>query len=156
MIWSSFFQFDRIAAPTQSSILHAMHKNHEGDIKECPRCVLASQENPLTKVPQSRRWWNETTQHLTNLRTTLIKKKILPSPNKRQTTSKLFVNSLVHSTKRIDEIVAKSSVNLNIPIYPKLKLSRPKKHKNKVQVPIAVTLVQFPHIPVQLQNNSIL
>lgn len=59
---------------------------------------------------------------------------------------KSFVTTLIHSTKKIDEIVANNKkIGTNIPVYPKLRLTRPDKLKkdNKIQVPVTVTVLQF-------------
>lgn len=142
---------DRIAAPTLASTLHMIHQ--QAEISECPRCC--DEVNNTIKVPQSRRWWTETTRHLTNLRTSLVKQKILPSPCKKHNVTKTFVNTLMHSTKKIDEIVAKSTKVSNIPVYPRLRLSRTNKYNrdNKIPVPVTVTLLQFPHRPFLCTNN---
>lgn len=106
-------------------------------------------------MPQSRRWWTETTRHLTNLRTSLVKQKILPPLCKKHNVPKTFVTTLVHSTKKIDEIAARGTkTGSNIPIYPKLRLSRPNKYKkvNKIQVPVTVTLLEFPQKYLCMNN----
>lgn len=138
-----FCQMDRIAAPTLSSSMHMAKTRQE--VGECPKCC--EEANNAIKVPQSRRWWSETTRHLTNLRTSLVKQKILPAPCKKHgNVTKTFVTTLVHSTKKIDEIVAKSSKTSNIPIYPKLRLTRPKHTESKIPVPVTVHLLQFPKL----------
>lgn len=135
-------QVDRIAAPTLSSIQHSKISMSDSNVT-CPkRCCRE-------ETSQSKMWWCETTRHLNNLRASLVKQKILPPVETRRnsrTAAKAIVNTFVHSTRRIDEIVArtiKNGNNAKIPVYPKLRLTRKQDKKDKVPCPIAVTLVKF-------------
>ncbi|KAF5286026.1 hypothetical protein FQA39_LY16468 [Lamprigera yunnana] len=112
-------QIERIAAPTEASSI----KQFQAVPSEGQPCRKVKKEEDKTnsKVPQSRRWWTETTQHLTNLRQSLIHQNILP--NIKKASSQPFFKTLKRSFK-IDEIVAKSSENNKIPVFPRLRLTR--------------------------------
>lgn len=124
-----------------SSLLHAkvtsMDANHNC-AKHCNR----------EEISQSKKWWQETTRHISNLKTSLVKQKILPPMEKRRSsvkpTAKTIVHAFIHSTQRVDEIAARNnSKNINIPVFPKLRLTRKPTKKDKVPCPITVTLVRF-------------
>lgn len=100
------------------------------------------------EMSQSKKWWQETTRHISNLKTSLVKQKILPPMEKRRNsikpTAKSIVHAFIHSTQRVDEIAARNNAkDLNIPVFPKLRLTRKPTKKDKVPCPITVTLVRF-------------
>nr|XP_022919919.1 uncharacterized protein LOC111428573 isoform X2 [Onthophagus taurus] len=149
-------EIERIAAPTLASIQHSkactfstcQHcMRHSKDLWECNYPT----KRPSTTSTPAKQWWSETTRHLTNLRTSLVKQKVLPPkqiPQKQQsatsTTSKAIANTFIHTTQRIDEIVAKTSKSsCAIPLYPKLRLTRKPNRKDKVPCPMTVTFVKF-------------
>lgn len=138
------FQIDKIAAPTQASIRQSTtgSRNPEKLIR-CAK-IRTDENESLTKVPQSRRWWSETTRHLTNIRENLVQKKILPPINKNNLHTKTFTNTLIQATCKIDELVAKSSENFSIPIHPRLRLTRKSHGPEKILLPVKVTIVEFP------------
>lgn len=103
------------------------------------------EENITKKVPQYRRWWRETTRHLEELRTSLVKQKILPSSNKKVGTFGRKYNNestLKERTSKIDEIVANSSKNSNIPVFPRLRLTKDK--MSNTRIPVSITVLNFP------------
>ncbi|KAF5286182.1 hypothetical protein FQR65_LT12940 [Abscondita terminalis] len=136
-----YLSMDRIVAPTHSSSMK--HTTCIGELQPCPK--MKREENlTLHKVPQSRRWWTETTQHIKKLRQALIHKNILS--NAKQTNSdhpllkskRCSLNNL-----KIDEIVAKSSECYKIPVFPRLRLTRNASKYKKIPLPVSITFVQF-------------
>lgn len=142
-------QLDRIAAPTQSSSLHA---RQPPPFKECPRHAASASQNDDLKVhKQSRQWWTETTHHLKALRASLVRQKILPPLLHVGGEDKLQNMKIVASREniKIDEFVAKNRGDVNrggekVQVFPKLRLSRPKPKKAQIRVPVAVTILEFP------------
>ncbi|GJQ86998.1 hypothetical protein Trydic_g12581 [Trypoxylus dichotomus] len=146
-------EVERIAAPTMASMNHA--KVSMLDVNQnCPK--YCSRE----ETTQSRKWWCETTRHLNNLRTSLVKQKILPPLENRRNskpTVKNIVHTFVHSTQRIDEIVVRNSKNANIPVFPKLRLTRKPAKKDKVPCPITSgsdTLTKKEELIIENTNNN--
>ncbi|KAK4883650.1 hypothetical protein RN001_006969 [Aquatica leii] len=115
-------QIERIAAPTQSSS-NRTFQSCCSELQPCPK-VQKEEDTTIPKVPQSRRWWTETTQHLKNLKQSLVHKNIVS--NVKLSFSQPLPNAKKHSLKslQIDEIVAKSSEGYKIPIFPRLRLTR--------------------------------
>lgn len=138
-----FLQIERIAAPTLASVRHS---KFEEDPDECPK--KQTEDDLQSKVPQSRRWWNETAHHLKGLRSSLVRQKILPpivqSSSTNQQCAKSFVNTLIHKTCKIDEIVANSTKSSSVPVFPKLHLTRVKPRRPQHRCPVTVTILQFP------------
>lgn len=135
-----FFQLERIAAPTQASVRHSVLSR---DLEECYKHRM--EENVKQKVPQYRRWWRETTRHLEELRTSLVRQKILPPSNKKFGNFSRKINNdskLRECTSKIDEIVANSSKNSNIPVFPRLRLTKDKNCNTRV--PVSITVLNFP------------
>lgn len=69
----------------------------------------------------------------------------MPPERTKQVNVKAIVGSMAHRISRVDEVVARSNQNARIPVFPKLKLPRPRVTVlEKVQIPLHVTSVQFP------------
>lgn len=161
-------QIDRIAAPTQSSSLHARQSTL---CKECPRHAATAPppddtvELKVQRSKQSRKWWIETTNHLKALRSSLVKQKILPPlPSAAVAATGAGENLLpiqlinsttnnnnvevVRSQLKVDEFVARNREQASKKkvqqVFPRLRLSRPKPRRPLVRVPVAVTILRFP------------
>lgn len=105
----------------------------------------------MQKQKQRRKWWIETTNHLKALRSSLVNKNILPPlPSTSGGVEQKKVNKSKSDIK-IDEFVAKNRDEVNkkgvvkkVPVFPKLRLSRPKPKRELICVPVAVTILRFP------------
>ena len=141
---------DRITAPTLSSIGHAKSTPSYGNVCEC--CLKRSKEADYRpKCSQSKRWWCETTRHITNLKSSLIRKKMIPRSNtvgeQGSLTTRSIVDNVFRSTRKVDEIAASVAADKSkIPIFPRLRLSRNSEKKEKVACPMTVTYVQFHYL----------
>lgn len=86
------------------------------------------------------------------LRSSLVNKKILPPlPPVSSGEEKAKIVKIKQSDIKIDEFVAKDREEVNkisgvkkIPVFPKLRLSRPKPKREFIRVPVAVTILRFP------------
>lgn len=87
------------------------------------------------------------------LRSSLVNKKILPPlpPVPISGEEKAKIVQIKQSDIKIDEFVAKDREEVNkvggvkkIPVFPKLRLSRPKPKREFIRVPVAVTILRFP------------
>ncbi|KAK5649894.1 hypothetical protein RI129_000923 [Pyrocoelia pectoralis] len=140
-------EIERIAAPTQAST--RQFQSSQTIIPPCPRNQEEQDQSAISKVPQSRRWWTETARHLTNLRQTLVNKNVVPNVKKP-----LHHHVSKHSHLTVDEIVAKTSQNNRIPLFPKLRLTRNLQRHDKTPLPVSVTLIKFPRKYSQLSKWS--
>lgn len=147
---SFLLQIDRIAAPTQSSSLHSRQAPL---FKECPRhaATVSGNDNESQVTKQSRKWWIETANHLKELRSSLVKQQILPPLTPMTGENQLQEKKSTESTIKIDEFfaenrkeVSRSVKDKQIQVFPRLRLSRPKPRNQKIRVPVAVTILQFP------------
>ncbi|CAH0552622.1 unnamed protein product [Brassicogethes aeneus] len=116
-------ELERIAAPTHTFLNHICRPSQ---IKCCNRCEEI--QSNQGKETQFHKWWGESTRHIIQAKQTLTKRKIIPP----------------HLPK-IDEYLAKAKTIQQIPLVPRLRLTRVIPD-DKVNLPLTVTNVEFNNI----------
>lgn len=135
---------DRIAAHTHCSLMRT--HCYEAPVP-CPK-HSTDESSDIVESP-AKRWWAETTRYLTRLRRSLIRQKLLSS---RPT----ILNRIMPDGKdvekelnNIDEILNKVNIktkppNGAIPPFPRLRLSRKPKKKERIPFPLYNCSIELP------------
>ncbi|KAG5898471.1 hypothetical protein JTB14_015475 [Gonioctena quinquepunctata] len=127
-------EIDRIAVPTHTFLMHTKSENVE-------MCKKYDKEKPKSTIYRS--WWRQTTRHILSLKRTLVKQKVSPITQSRNSNVKSVVNSFWKHMPRVDEAVKLNNLKTRIPIFPKLRLKR-ETWVEKTKIPLSVTTVEFP------------
>lgn len=141
------FEVERIAAQTHASMMRScpQAQNDTGDmIRTCCRKHMQDSDNQ-PRVSPARLWWAETTRYLTNLKKSLIRQKIVS--NRPKILNVLNNDKLSQDIHNIDEILTcvdkMPKKGANIPIFPKLRLTRDAVKIEKVPFPVRVQTVEL-------------
>lgn len=139
------FEVERIAAQTHASIMrscaHAFrNENGEVPLRCCPRHNTFDQ----TKVSPAKLWWAETTRYLTRLRRSLLKQKLVS--NKPALLRIVQQDKISKDITNIDEILCRTErkKGANIPVFPKLRLSRCPVRMERELFPVYINSVELP------------
>lgn len=142
------FEVERIGAQTHASLMRScpqvQNEENSDMIRTCCRKHIQAPDNQPSISP-AKLWWAETTRYLTNLKKSLIRQKILS--NRPKILNALNSDKLSRDIHNIDEILTcvdkLPKKGANIPVFPKLRLTRDAVKIEKIPFPVKVQTVEL-------------